>query len=62
MEFGLDKRRTLNIRRGKVELEGFETWSGDTVRSKSRCALRLRYVDLVQACIDTRGHHSQHLL
>jgi hypothetical protein len=32
MEFGLDKRRTLNIRRGKVELEGFETWPGDTVR------------------------------
>jgi hypothetical protein len=28
-----------------------------TVRSESRYALRLRYVDLVQACIDVRGHH-----
>jgi hypothetical protein len=33
-----------------------------TVRSESRCALRLRYVDLFQACIDARGHHFQHLL
>jgi hypothetical protein len=32
-----------------------------TVRSESRCALRLRYVDLVQACIDSRGHHFQQL-
>jgi hypothetical protein len=35
---------------------------GFTVRSESRCALRLRYVDFVQACIDTRRHHFQHLL
>jgi hypothetical protein len=33
-----------------------------TVRSESRCSLRLRYVDLVQACIDTRGYHFQHNL
>jgi hypothetical protein len=32
-----------------------------TVRSESHCALRLRYVDLVQACIDARGPHFQHL-
>jgi hypothetical protein len=32
------------------------------VRSESRCALRLRYVDLVQTCTDARGHHFQHLL
>jgi hypothetical protein len=34
----------------------------NTVRSESRCALRLRYIDLVQTCIDARGHHFQHLL
>jgi hypothetical protein len=34
----------------------------NTMRSESRCALRLRYVDLVQACIDARGHHFQHFL
>jgi hypothetical protein len=28
MEFGTDKCPTLNIRRGKIELEGFETWQG----------------------------------
>jgi hypothetical protein len=36
-----------------------------TVRSESRCAVRLRYVDKikrVQACIDAGGHHSQHVL
>jgi hypothetical protein len=33
-----------------------------TVSSESRCALMLRYVDLVQACIDPLGHHFQHLL
>jgi hypothetical protein len=36
-----------------------------TVRSESRCALRLQYVDLVkrvQACISARGHHFRHLL
>jgi hypothetical protein len=33
-----------------------------TVRSESRCELRLRYVDLVQACMDARGHHFQHIL
>jgi hypothetical protein len=32
-----------------------------TVRSESRCALRLRYVQ-VQACIDARGHHFQLIL
>jgi hypothetical protein len=32
------------------------------VRLESRCALRLRYVDLVQACIDDRGQHFQQLL
>jgi hypothetical protein len=32
----------------------------NTVHSESRCALRLRYVR-VQACIDPRGHHFQHL-
>ena len=26
VEVGSDKCQTLNIRRGKVELEGFETW------------------------------------
>jgi hypothetical protein len=31
--------------------------STSTVRSKSHFALRLRYVDTVQACIDARGHH-----
>jgi hypothetical protein len=30
--------------------------------SESRFALRLRYVDLVQTCIDARGHHFQQLL
>jgi hypothetical protein len=37
----------------------------NTVRSESRCALRLRYVELikwVQACVDVRGHHFQQLL
>jgi hypothetical protein len=29
---------------------------------ESRCALRLQYVDLVQVCIDARGHHFQHTL
>jgi hypothetical protein len=33
-----------------------------TVRSESRCALIVRYVDLIQACIDARGHQFQHLL
>jgi hypothetical protein len=33
--------------------------SSNTVLSKSRCALRLGYVDLVQACIDARGHYFQ---
>jgi hypothetical protein len=33
-----------------------------TARSESRRALRLRYVDLVEACIDFRVHHFQHLL
>jgi hypothetical protein len=36
-----------------------------TVRSESRCAHRLRYVDLVklvQACIHARGRHFQHCL
>jgi hypothetical protein len=36
-----------------------------TARSESRCALRLRYVDLVkrvQVCIDARGLHFQHIL
>jgi hypothetical protein len=32
------------------------------VPSENRCALRLRYVDLVQAYIDAGGHHFQHLL
>jgi hypothetical protein len=32
-----------------------------TVRSESRCPLRLRYVQ-VQVCIDARGHHFQQLL
>jgi hypothetical protein len=32
-----------------------------TVRSESRCALRLRYVDLVVS-IDARGHHFHHVL
>jgi hypothetical protein len=32
------------------------------VRSEIRCALRLRYVDLVQTCIDPLGHHFQYLL
>lgn len=31
MEFGSDKCPTLNIRRGKLELEGFETWQGDII-------------------------------
>jgi hypothetical protein len=31
-----------------------------TVRSESHCALRVEYVQ-VQACIDARGHHFQHL-
>jgi hypothetical protein len=35
---------------------------GDRVRSESRCALRLQYVDLVQACIDAHGHYFQKLL
>jgi hypothetical protein len=33
-----------------------------TVRSESRCARRLRSVDLAQARIDAGGHHFQHLL
>jgi hypothetical protein len=36
-----------------------------TLYSESRCALRLRFantIKLVQACIDARGHHFQHLL
>jgi hypothetical protein len=33
----------------------------NTISSESRCALSLRYVDLVQACIDVRGHHFQNL-
>jgi hypothetical protein len=33
----------------------------NTVRSESRCALRLRYVDLVQTSIDARGYYVQHL-
>jgi hypothetical protein len=37
-------------------------FGASTVLSESRCALRLRYVDLVQACIDAHGHHIQHLL
>ena len=32
--------------------------TSDTVRSESRCALRLQG----PACIDARGHHFQHLL
>jgi hypothetical protein len=32
----------------------------NAVRSESRCALRLRYVDLVVS-IDARGRHFQHL-
>jgi hypothetical protein len=32
----------------------------NTVRSESRCALRLRYVDLV-VTIEARGHHFQQL-
>jgi hypothetical protein len=35
------------------------------VRSESRCALRLRYVDLVklvQTCIKVCGHHFQQIL
>jgi hypothetical protein len=32
-----------------------------TVRSESRCALRLRYVDLTVS-IDASGHHFQHVL
>jgi hypothetical protein len=32
------------------------------VRSESCCALRLRYVYLVQACIVARGHNFHHLL
>jgi hypothetical protein len=31
MEFDRDKCRTLNIRRGKVELEGFKTGQGDVI-------------------------------
>jgi len=31
MVFGLDKCRTLNIRHGKVEPEGFETWQGNII-------------------------------
>jgi hypothetical protein len=34
---------------------------GNTVRSESRCALRLWYVDLVQLCSDARVYHFQHL-
>jgi hypothetical protein len=34
----------------------------NVVSSESHCALRLRYVDLVQTCIDARGHHFQQLL
>jgi hypothetical protein len=32
------------------------------VRSESRWARRLRYVDMILACIDARGHHFQQLL
>jgi hypothetical protein len=32
------------------------------MRLESVFALRIRYVDLVQACIDACGHHFQHLL
>jgi hypothetical protein len=32
------------------------------VRSESLCALRLRYADLIQACIDARGRYFEHLL
>jgi hypothetical protein len=31
MVFGVDKCRALSIRRGKVELEGFERRQGNTV-------------------------------
>jgi hypothetical protein len=34
----------------------------NTMRSERCRALRLQYVDLVQACKDARGHHFQHLL
>jgi hypothetical protein len=33
----------------------------DTVRSQSRCALRLRY-GMFQACIDAREYHFQRVL
>jgi hypothetical protein len=33
-----------------------------TVRSECRCVLRLRYIDLVKASIDARGHYFKHLL
>jgi hypothetical protein len=48
-----------------MEGQYYKTGNVRTVRSESRCALRLRQVDLVkrvQAYIDARGHHFQHLL
>jgi hypothetical protein len=45
-----------------MEFEVFVAVEDYTVLSESRCALRLRYVDLVQVCIDAVGHHFQHLL
>jgi hypothetical protein len=41
-------------------VEGYADYN--TVCSESRRALRLWYVDLVQACIDACGHHFQHHL
>jgi hypothetical protein len=32
-------------------------WTHTSVHSESHCALSLQYVDLVQACINARGHH-----
>ena len=48
MEFGSYKYPVLNIRRGKVELEGFETWQGDIIEPMNE-ADTYKYIGILQS-------------
>ena len=48
MEFGSEKCPTLNIRRGKVELEGFETWQGNIIEPMNEIDT-YKYIGILQS-------------
>lgn len=48
IEFGSDKCPKLNTRRGKVELEEFETWQGDIIEPMNETDT-YKYIGILQS-------------